>query len=111
MALVWTAWKKGSERSATDYGLRVPIADRDRLFDKRWQTVVLELPSDRGFTEVEVNVSKASFWSAKCHELISKEIGDWLRANGLISWRTHRPPKLIIEQAGARRFRVKGVAN
>ena len=111
MALVWTAWKNRSESAPTDYGLRVPIADRDRLFDKRWQTVVLELPSDRGFTEVEVNVSKASFWSAKCHELISKEIGDWLRANGLVSWRTHRPPKLIVEQAGARRFRVKGVAN
>jgi len=111
MALVWTAWKNGSERSAMDYGLRVPIPDRDRLFDRRWQTVILELPADRGFTEVEVNVSKASFWSAKCHELISQEIGHWLRANRLVPWRTHRPPKLIIEQAGARRFRVKGVAN
>jgi len=111
MALVWTAWKNGSERSAKDYGLRVPIRDRDRLFDRRWQTVILELPADRGFTEVEVNVSKASFWSAKCHELISEEIGHWLRANGLVPWRTHRPPKLIIEQAGTRTFRVKGVAN
>jgi len=31
MALVWTAWKNGSHESATDYGLKVPIADRDRL--------------------------------------------------------------------------------
>lgn len=111
MALVWTAWKNGNHKSATDYGLRVPIPDRDRLFDKRWQTVILELPADHGFTEVEVNVSKASFWSARCHELISKEIGRWLHANDLVPWRTHRPPKVIVEQAGERRFRVKGVAN
>ena len=111
MALVWTAWKNASHKSATDYGLRVPISDRDRLFEKRWQTVVLELPADRGFTEVEVNVSKTSFWSAKCHALISEEIGRWLRANDLVPWPTHRPPKLIVEQTGARRFRVKGVAN
>ncbi len=111
MALVWTAWKNGSHKSATDYGLKVPIADRDRLFDKRWQTVVLELPAGDGFTEVEVSVSKASFWTAKCHELISKEIGHWLGARRLIPWPTHRPPKLLVEEMGSRRFRVKGVAN
>jgi hypothetical protein len=111
MALVWTAWKNGSEKSVTDYGLRVPIPDRDRLFDRRWQTVVLELPTDHGFTEVEVNVSKASFWSAKCHELVSKEIGRWFRTNNLVPWRTHQPPKFIVEQTGARSFRVKSVAN
>jgi len=111
MALVWTAWKNGSHESATDYGLKVPIADRDRLFDKRWQTVVLELPAEHGFAEVEVSVSKASFWTAKCHELISKEIAHWLRARRLIPWQTHRPPKLLVEEMGPRRFRVKGVVN
>ena len=29
--MVWTAWKNGSHKSATDYGLKVPIPDRDRL--------------------------------------------------------------------------------
>ena len=111
MALVWTAWKNGSHKSATDYGLKVPIPDRDRLFDKRWQTVFLELPAGDGFTEVEVSVSKASFWTAKCHELISKEIAHWLRARRLIPWQTHRPPKLLDEEMGPRRFRVKGVVN
>jgi hypothetical protein len=111
MALVWTAWKSGSEKSATDYGLRVPIADRDRLFDKRWQTVVLELPAERGFAEFEVSIAKASFWTAKCHELISKDIACWLRASGLMPWPTHRPPRLLVEETGSRRFRVAGVAN
>lgn len=111
MALVWTAWRRAGAGSATDYGLKVPIPDREKLFEKWWQTVVLELPAGQGFTEVEVNVSKASFWTAKCHELISDEIGRWLHANGLVPWPTHRPPKLIVEQMSARTFRVKGVAN
>src|SRR5438552_1396852 len=98
MALVWTAWKNGSHESGTAYGLKVPIADRDRLFDKRWQTVVLELPAESGFAEVEVSVSKASFWTAKCPELISREIADWLRARCLVPWPTHRPPKLLVEE-------------
>ena len=111
MALVWTAWKRAGNGSATDYGLKVPIADREKLFEKWWRTVVLELPAGQGFTEIEVNVSKASFWTAQCHELISAEIGRWLRANGLVPWPTHRPPKLIVEQMSARTFRVKSVAN
>jgi hypothetical protein len=111
MALIWTAWKNGSHESATDYGLRVPIADRDRLFDKRWRSVLLELPAERGFTEVEIAVSKASFWTAKRHELISKDIERWLRARRRVPWPTHRPPKVLVEEMGSRRFRVKDVAN
>jgi hypothetical protein len=111
MALIWTAWKSGSHNSATGYGLKVPVADRDRLFDKRWPTVVLELPAEHGFAEVEVSLSKASFWTAKCHELISQDIGHWLHARRLVPWPTHRPPKLLVEEMGSRRFRVKGVAN
>ena len=111
MALIWTAWRNGTQESATAYGLKVPVADRKRLFDKRWPTVFLELPAEQGFTEVEVPVSKASFWTAKCHELISKDIGHWLRAKRLIPWPTHRPPKILVEEMGTRRFRVKGLAN
>ena len=111
MALVWTAWKNASHTSATAYGLRVPIADRDKLFDKRWPSVVLELPTEHGFTEIEVSLAKASFWTAKCHELVSEDIGRWLRARRLVPWTTHRPPKLLVEEMGSRRFRVVGVAN
>jgi hypothetical protein len=111
MALIWTAWKNGSHESAEHYGLRVPLADRDRLFDRRWHTVFLELPAERGVTEVEVGISKASFWTAKCHQLVSKDIEHWLRAKRLVPWPTHRPPKVLVEEMGSRRFRVKGVAN
>jgi len=111
MALRWTAWNSGTHaKSGAGYGFKVPIQDRDRYFEKKWQTVVLELPASGRYTEVEVNIAKASFWTATCHELISREIGRWLRANGLAPWPIRRPPKVVVEFLGERRFRVNGIA-
>jgi hypothetical protein len=112
MSLVWTAWNSGTHAtSGAGYGFKVPILDRDHLFEKRWQTVVLELPTKGGYSETEINIAKPSFWNGTCHELISQEIGRWLRTNDLAPWPRGRPPKIDVEQIGTRRFRVKGVAN
>ena len=112
MALIWAAWNNGQHnRSGAGYGLKVPIQDRDRLFDKEWQSVVLELPARDGFSQVKLNVEKPSFWSDACHELISVEIGRWLLTNGYAPWPKQQPPKLKIEHLGGPKFRVQGVAN
>lgn len=111
MTLTWTAWNNGTHlKSGAGYGFKVPIPDRDRFFERRWRSVILELPAVTGHTETEVNVAKASFWSDSCHELISRDIGKWLRANGLATWRLSQPPKVRVELVGERRFRVKRIA-
>ncbi len=112
MALIWTAWNSGTHRkSGAGYGFKVPISDRDRLFERQWRSVILELPAQSGYTKTEVNIAKASFWSKTCHELISRDIGQWLRSNGLAPWRRGCPPKVRVEVVGERRFRVDRVAN
>lgn len=112
MALIWTAWKSGKHgQSGVGYGLKVPIVDRDEHFCQEWQTVVLELPEENGSAEVEVNIAKKSFWNDSCHELISKKIGLWLQKKSLAPWPMNSPPRIAVELAGERRFRVIGVAN
>src|SRR5438132_12458408 len=104
--LVWTAWNNGKNHpSGAGYGLKVPIDDADRFFDRRWKTVCVELQN--GVT-TELNLAKKSFWTSTCHELISRDIGRWLRERRLAPWRSGAPPKLRIEIAGERRFRVTG---
>jgi hypothetical protein len=110
MAMVWTAWNNGKHHSSgAGYGIKVPIADRNTHFKRDWSTVTLELPDDAS-RMIEINVSKSSFWSDTCHELISQEIGRWLLEKRIAPWPPGQPPKLRIESLADRRFRVVGVA-
>jgi len=110
MALVWTAWNNGRQLSSgAGYGLKVPIGDRDRHFKRQWATVLVEFPRPGGFAAAECNTGKESFWTETCHELISRDIGKWLRGKRLAPWPSRQPPKLRIEIVGERRFRVMGV--
>ncbi len=111
MALIWTAWNSGTHlESGAGYGFKVPISDRDTLFEREWKSVILELPAANGYTKTEVNIAKASFWSKTCHELIKRDIGQWLRSSGHAPWLRGHPPKVRVEVVGERRFRVDGVA-
>lgn len=111
MALIWTAWNSGKHHSSgAGYGIKVPIVDRDRCFKPQWLTVSVELPVAGRFVKVECNTAKTSFWTETCHELISRDIGKWLRERGLAPWPRGRPPKLKVEVLGERSFRVTGVA-
>jgi len=107
--LIWTAWNNGSHLpSGAGYGLKVPIVDRDAHFDRAWTSVTLELLGPATTSEVELNIAKPSFWNETCHELISQEIGRWLRSTGLAPWPPGQPPKINVEVVGERRFRVTG---
>lgn len=106
--MIVTAWNNGVHHSSgAGYGLKVAIEDRDRYFQTEWEDVILLL-EDYAYP-VEVNVNKESFWGPVCRELISKDIGIWLRQNGLAPWPKRRPPKLDMRLVGDRRFRVSRV--
>jgi len=98
-----------SRLTGAGYGFKVPIADREKYFKREWATVLIELPVPSGFATVECNTAKDSFWTETCHELISRNIGSWLRDKRLAPWPLRQPPKLRIEIVGERRFRVMGV--
>ena len=55
---------------------------------------------------IPVNTDKQSFWNDICRELISKDIGLWLISNGRAPWVKGHPPKLQLEPAGKRTFKV-----
>jgi hypothetical protein len=107
MFLTWTAWNNGGHlATGAGYGLKVPVIDRDRYFKREWTSVILELPDNGSFVKVTVNVDKPSFWNATCHEVISQEIGKWLRNSGLAPWPSRQPPKLLVEVISDRHFRI-----
>ena len=101
--MIVTAWNNGAHRaSGAGYGLKVSEVDRNKYFKKDWKIILIQLPGQEGWTEV--NIAKRSFWRKDCGELIKKEIGVWLFQNGLAPWETGDPPKLALESAGQNRF-------
>lgn len=103
--MIVTAWNNGAHHdSGAGYGLKVDRSDRDTYFLRVWGVAVIELPNA---ALVEVNIDKDSFWNDKCRELISMEIGRWLRQTGLPPWPDQKPPKLLLEPAGGNRFRLR----
>ena len=100
-----TAWNNGGScSSGAGYGLKIPASDRDRFFDQAWRTVCLF--SNGKVLAKEVNVAKRSFWSGTCRELISKDIGRWLRHQGLAKWPKGCPPKFRVTPVGSGCFDV-----
>lgn len=103
-----TGWFGGSTRSPV-YGLRIAAADRDRMFDPAWESVMLILPGGDGAggggEAVEAPLTP-SFWR-RCTEIRSAGIGRWLLAEGLAPWPHRQPPEFTLEPAGEARFRVR----
>lgn len=97
--MIVTAWTDGQQHaSGAGYGLKIDAADRDRYFQREWQSIMLILEGKN--EPVEINVNKASFWNKTCRELISVEVGRWLMKNELVPWTKGHPPKLVLEPFG-----------
>lgn len=47
------------------------------------------------------------FGNNTCRELISKDIGIWLRSEGLAPWSKGKPPKFGLIPNGEKKFRVE----
>ena len=104
--MIVTAWSDGKNlASGAGYGLKLTLADRDRYFKREWPHVVLELEGHPA--PITVRTAKPSFWDGACRELISKEIGKWLRQNELAPWPKGKPPKLVMEPLTEGRFVVR----
>ena len=97
------AWNNGNyNKSGSGYGIKISVADRDRLFNLVWKEIELDLMDYK--QQVLVNIAKPSFWGPLCRELIHIDIGRWLIRNGLIPWPTGQPPKLTLKQIYENRF-------
>ncbi len=98
------AWNNGRHhRTGAGYGLKVSAKDRDDYFDKSWGEVLINLPDGSIAT---VNITKDSFWSSTCRELIGKNIGGWLLASGLAPWGSGNPPRFDLKVIRPREFRL-----
>ena len=105
--MIVTAWNSGKHfESGAGYGLKLSIDDRNEYFTKDWTTVVVELPNSD--VPIEISIAKPSFWNNTCRELISQEIGIWLRSEGLAPWTKGKPPKFELIHTGGNSFKVKG---
>ena len=106
MPFIAKIWNNGRYyATGAGYGLKISVEDRERSFDRTWQTVVLHLS---GFDyPIEVNVAKPSFWNRTCGELIKKEIGVWYLRNHPARWNRGNPPQVIMKQIGIGVFSVE----
>jgi hypothetical protein len=106
MSFIAKTWNNGQyHTSGAGYGLKISFEDRERFFDRQWQTVILHL--SRYPNDIEVNVAKASFWNRNCGELIKKDIGIWLQQNNLDGWPIQQPNDLNMTVIGGNVFRVE----
>jgi hypothetical protein len=107
--MIATARNNGKHNpSGAGYGLKITPADRDAYFDKRWKSIILELPYRDRWVEIEIKLAKKSFWGSQCRAIVNKEIGRWLLAHQLAPWPKRRPPLIEIEPLGGKRFGVLG---
>lgn len=101
-----TAWNNGQHHpTGAGYGFKISTNDRDNYFQRSWTTVLVSIPGVN--QPVEVNVAKASFWSATCRELISREFGRWLIRNAYAPWSSGKPPKFELIPTTGNRFRLQ----
>ena len=104
-AMIVTAWNNGKHyESGAGYGLKIGSEDRDKYFARNWVSVFVQIESTN--KEVGVNINKKSFWGKICRELISKEIGVWLKQTKLAPWPKRNPPELILVPAQDNHFRL-----
>lgn len=102
-----TAWNNGQHHlTGAGYGIKIKAKDRDKYFDGNWKTISLKLKGKRDY--VKVNIDKKSFWySSVCREVGNKDVGIWLKENVKIPWKKGCPPKIIMENIGGNRFKIK----
>ena len=105
-----TAWNNGAwHETGAGYGLKMSADNRDKYFDRDWDTVTLRLIADRTSRIAEANVAKDSFWGPHCRELLKLEIGQWLIENGFRRWTPNAPSLFRMVRVAGREFEVRPV--
>lgn len=104
--MIVTAWNNGRHcQSGAGYGLKIASEDRDKYFDRNWPSVFVQIEGTN--EEIEVNIHKKSFWTKICRELVSKEIGLWLRQTKLAPWPKGNLPQLVLLPLEGSHFRLR----
>lgn len=108
MPFICSAWKNGRHHtSGVSYGLKIPVAARDKYFMREWKSVILAFPVSDGHIDISFNIDKPSFWNGTCRELINKEVREWLWTAGLAPWPECKSPKFLVQECGENRFTVQ----
>ena len=98
-----TAWHNGNPTHvALGYGIKFMERDRDRYFQRAWETVVFGLDSGASAT---VALSQ-SFWRT-CPEVRSPEIGQWLLDQEAAPWQGGSPPGIVVTPVDGNRFTAR----
>jgi len=89
------AWNNGAyHTTGAGYGVKLSAVDRDSHIRREWGHVSLFLSGRQ--EPLRVNIDKPSFWNDTCRELINREIGAWLIAQGLGRWPSGGPPRIEL---------------
>lgn len=97
-----SGWKSGSFGDQHNtFGIRIGFNNRDKYFQRDWQTVTIELQSG---PIIQVPI-KDGFWN-DCPELRHTAIGEWLQFQRLIPWPHRRPPMLALTPLTGQTFRL-----
>ncbi|HMN61103.1 MAG TPA: hypothetical protein PJ988_12100 [Anaerolinea sp.] len=103
--MIVIAWNNGAHsRTGIGYGFRVNHDDRAQFFKPEWDEILLEIDGEA--EPVKVALDKEAFWSEKGQDLVSVELGKWLRKNGLAPWPRQSPPVFVLDPVQDNRFKV-----
>lgn len=103
-----TAWNNGPwHETGAGYGLKISADDRDKYFDRDWDTGTLRLITERTSRIAEPNVANDSFRGPQCRELIKLEFAQWFTENGFRRWTRNTPPRFRMIPIARREFEVR----
>ncbi|MFD3157091.1 hypothetical protein ACFIJ5_09555 [Haloimpatiens sp. FM7330] len=91
--MIVTTWNNGNyNTSGAGYGVKISKKDRQKFFDKAWDSVVIGISDFKNSKEIHLH---DTFWTT-CSELRSAKIGKYLIDNGLGKWEKRKPYKLLL---------------
>lgn len=81
--------------SGVKLGIKISRQDLDRYFDKSWKTILLSLSDGN---KIEIDIIRNYLLTSKCssRQILHREIGAWLKEEGLFPWEHGNPPKLKL---------------
>ena len=98
-----SGWHGGGDpHSPAGYGIKFTADDRDRYFERSWDSVVVDLD---GAGPTAINLSD-SFWR-RCSEVRSADVGRWLLASGAAPWPKQNPAKIVVTPVDGNRFAAR----
>ena len=96
----------GGNHAGTDRTLRPAHLAEERTLERRYPAFQdIATPAARGVRR-GFNVAFDKSRGIELGELISQDIGLWLRSEGLAPWSKGKPPKFELVSTGERSFRL-----